>query len=87
MFFIILAFCCFFLFGFLALVTNRQKRLASVFGVVGPIAGSLFVIIPAIRQLFAGEPLALKLPWTLPLGSFYLGLDKLSAFFLSLFVS
>lgn len=84
MFFIILAFCCFFFFGLLALITNRQKRLASVLGVMGPIAGSCFGLIPAVQQLISitGEPLEIKLPWTLPFGSFYLGIDKLSAYFL-----
>ena len=49
-------------------------------------AGSVFVaailgIVPAIRVLASGDLLALDLPWEMPLGSFSIGLDGLSAFF------
>jgi formate hydrogenlyase subunit 3/multisubunit Na+/H+ antiporter MnhD subunit len=82
MFALILAFCCFFASGLAALITNHHGRVASLLGVSGPLAGAVLALIPACIQLFSPEPLTLKLPWTLPLGSFYLGLDKLSAFFL-----
>jgi formate hydrogenlyase subunit 3/multisubunit Na+/H+ antiporter MnhD subunit len=49
-------------------------------------AGSVFAaavlgIIPAVRVLAGGEVVALDLPWEMPLGSFSIGLDGLSAFF------
>jgi formate hydrogenlyase subunit 3/multisubunit Na+/H+ antiporter MnhD subunit len=76
------AFGCFFLSGFLALMTNRLGRVASLIGSIGPMVGSILGLMACIQMLLHATPLVLRLPWNLPLGSFYIELDALSAFFL-----
>jgi hydrogenase-4 component B len=65
-----------------ALLLRRNSRIASVFGVAGPVLAFCAGIIPAI-QVLSGRPIAsIDTSWSMPLGSFSIGLDGLSAFFL-----
>lgn len=48
----------------------------------GGMLGASLALFPTLSVLFRGTPLELSLPWSVPLGSFSLGIDPLSAFFL-----
>jgi hydrogenase-4 component B len=67
--------------GSSALFVSRFPRLASYFGSGSALLGCLLGLVAAIRTL-TGNSESLRLSWDVPYGSFYLGLDKLSAFFL-----
>ncbi len=70
--------------GIAALFAGRRARLASWVGAVGAVLGSLFGLIPSLRVFLGGEVLpALRIPWNLPGGTFYIEMDSLSAFFLA----
>ncbi|MCX5794982.1 MAG: proton-conducting transporter membrane subunit [Elusimicrobia bacterium] len=67
--------------GAAALVSAKNARWASLFGSGGAILGACVGLIPACAAL-AGRPVQpLRLAWGLPIGSFALALDPLSAFF------
>lgn len=70
-----------FLGGVAALGTSRP-RLAGRVGCLGVLAGSLACLVSAGRVLLSGSSEVLFLPWNIPYGSFSIGLDPLSAFFL-----
>ena len=65
-----------------ALAAARAPRLATLLGVGGTIAGCACALVPVVRVLLGGAPRSLALPWSVPFGTFALGLDPLSAFFL-----
>jgi formate hydrogenlyase subunit 3/multisubunit Na+/H+ antiporter MnhD subunit len=65
----------------LSLLTGRSGRLACLIGPAGATAGALAALVPAISVLVGGESLAFVHPWAVPLGSFAIGLDPLSAVF------
>jgi hydrogenase-4 component B len=68
--------------GVIALLFQRNSKVASGFGAAGPIIALGAGIIPAI-QIFSGGAVApIYMAWSMPLGSFSVGLDALSAFFL-----
>jgi hydrogenase-4 component B len=67
--------------GLSALFVSRFPRLASYFGSGSALLGCVLGLVAAIRAL-AGNSESLRLSWDVPYGSFYVGLDKLSAFFL-----
>jgi len=58
------------------------RRAAAWVGVTGAIVGSLVGLIPAIHVLADGTTVAAQAPWNLPLASFAIAIDPLSAFFL-----
>ncbi len=68
--------------GLAALLTNANPRLSRTIGAGGVVVSSLIGLPAAIRALLAGNSLSLALPWSIPFGSFYLGVDPLTAFFL-----
>ena len=68
--------------GLLAVLTCRRPRLSTGTALAGLLAGSVLGFAPAIQVLARGETLALSVPWSIPLGSFSLALDPLSAWFL-----
>jgi len=68
--------------GACALLFRRNPRIATVFGVAGPVAALCTAVVPAVRVLSGGAGEAITLSWNMPLGSFSAGIDGLSAFFL-----
>jgi hydrogenase-4 component B len=58
------------------------RRLSEWIGVSGAVLGSACGIAAASRVLADGTPASLRLPWQLPLASFSIAIDPLSAFFL-----
>ena len=52
------------------------------FGVGGTIIGCLCGIVPAVRVVLGAPSQSLRWAWDVPYGSFFLGLDPLSGFFL-----
>jgi formate hydrogenlyase subunit 3/multisubunit Na+/H+ antiporter MnhD subunit len=68
--------------GVAALAASRRPVLASVIGAGAAVAGCL-VAAPVTVQALSGTPTdTLELPWDATHGSFRIGLDPLSAFFL-----
>lgn len=67
--------------GLLALFFERRERLATAFALAGCLSGCLIAAVPAVRVLATGRSVALRLPWSIPMGSFAIALDPLSAFF------
>jgi formate hydrogenlyase subunit 3/multisubunit Na+/H+ antiporter MnhD subunit len=67
--------------GLLARVRGRSARWASACGVLGAVAGGALTVAAALNVLLCGARPALRWPWSIPLGSFNLALDPLSAVF------
>src|SRR5260221_8222354 len=65
-----------------ALVFANHERWATFFGVGGVLVGCLCGIIPAVRVMLGEPSQSLRMAWNIPYGSFSLGLDPLSGFFL-----
>lgn len=79
----------FLLFGgaFLSLILKRKVLLGKSIATLSVVAASLFGLIAVYQVLFLNKSFALTLPWSLPLGSFHIAFDSLSAFFaLALFI-
>ncbi len=70
--------------GVFSCVVGRRgsDKLSAAIGALGIIAGSLGAVATAVVVLIDAQPLSLKLEWLLPLGSFSVGIDSLSALFL-----
>ncbi|MDD5671705.1 MAG: proton-conducting transporter membrane subunit, partial [Candidatus Omnitrophica bacterium] len=68
--------------GFAALVTSASPRWTSRLGSWGAILSCLIGLVPAVKVLGDGPAQFFKIPWGIPLGSFDIALDALSAFFL-----
>jgi len=60
----------------------RGPRLGVSIGAVGAVAGCAIGLVPALAILLGAPPETLHAAWSLPLASFALGIDPLSAFFL-----
>jgi len=60
----------------------REPRLRTWLGASGAILGCALGIVAAAPVLLGGAQPALRLPWSLPLASFSLAIDPLSAWFL-----
>jgi hydrogenase-4 component B len=68
--------------GIAALLCQRNHSIASKFGVAGPVLACGIGLIPAVQVLSGSTVEPLQASWGMPLGTFSLGLDGLSAFFL-----
>ncbi len=68
--------------GIAALLLRKNAKAASGFGAAGPIIALGVGIIPAIQTLSGRAIAPINASWSMPLGSFSVGLDGLSAFFL-----
>jgi formate hydrogenlyase subunit 3/multisubunit Na+/H+ antiporter MnhD subunit len=68
--------------GLAALMSGRSWRAMSIFGVGGVIIGSVIAAVPAVEVLAGADHMSIDLHWSMPLGSFSLGIDPLSAFFI-----
>ncbi len=67
--------------GLMALIAWRWQRVSTALGVLGPIAAAVVGGVQVARVLAGGDAMTLSLPWTLPVGSFAVALDPLSAIF------
>lgn len=70
--------------GFLALLFGRLPKAATALGVGSSIASSVVGLAPALGVLFLGPLAAIRWPWHVPYGEFYVTMDPLSATFLVL---
>ncbi len=70
--------------GGAAFASAAWPRRCGDFAVAGVVVGSLVAIIPAVRVLLGGAAPSLRLAWDVPYGSFFVGMDALSAFFVAL---
>jgi formate hydrogenlyase subunit 3/multisubunit Na+/H+ antiporter MnhD subunit len=68
--------------GILALVAGRRERVATGAALSGLLGAAVAGLPLAVDVIVRGTTLSLHLPWHVPLGSFALGVDPLSAFFL-----
>jgi hydrogenase-4 component B len=68
--------------GLAALMARDSSRWATILGVSGAVGGCMVGIVPSLRAAFFSPAEFLRLPWDVPYGSFFVGLDPLSAFFL-----
>jgi hydrogenase-4 component B len=68
--------------GIAALLFARSPRVATVLGAGGAAAACLLGLAPAFQILLRGTSESLRLPWDAAHGSFSVGVDPLSAFFL-----
>lgn len=59
-----------------------RGRPASILGAAGSLLGGGLACIPALAVLVRGSACELRLPWSIPYGSFNIAIDGLSAFFL-----
>ena len=82
MFLMLLAVSILVLSGVLSLVLGRQARRATVTGVGGAVLGGLIGLVPTVSVLWTGRVETWRGAWQVPLGSFSVQLDALSAFFL-----
>ena len=66
-----------------ALFACRLPKIATALGQGSAVAGAGLGLIGAVSVLIALQPIeAIRLPWPVPYGSFYIEVDALSAFFL-----
>jgi formate hydrogenlyase subunit 3/multisubunit Na+/H+ antiporter MnhD subunit len=78
---LLLAIAILVLSGLLALFSSRWLRCCTVLGAGGAVAGCVVGLVPAVRALAGEAAESLRWPWHVPLGSFSVELDALSAFF------
>jgi hydrogenase-4 component B len=81
---VLIAIAIILLSGILSLTLRRYPAAASVAGVGGIVTGCLVGLIPTIISLYSGQIDSIKWNWTVPGGSFSVGIDPLSALFLLL---
>ena len=82
MFLMLLAVSILVLSGVLSLFLGRQARGATIIGVGGAVLGGLIGLVPTVSVLWTGRVETWRGVWQVPLGSFFVQLDALSAFFL-----
>jgi len=69
--------------GFGALLVRSIPKIANSLGLGGAVIGAVAGIVGAISVLLSPHAVnSLRVPWSVPFGSFYLAVDSLSAFFL-----
>ncbi len=68
--------------GIAALLIRRDDRAASIVGAAGPVIACVTGFMPAIQALSGSSIVPIHAAWSMPLGTFSLGLDGLSALFL-----
>ncbi len=68
--------------GTLSLVAHRQRRLSTGAALTGLVFGAVLGLSAAVDVLRGAAVHSIHLPWSVPFGSFALGLDPLSGFFL-----
>jgi hydrogenase-4 component B len=68
--------------GALAFAASRASALASAIGAAGAFGACAMALVPTLRALLGGAPESMRAAWGVPLGSFVVEIDALSAFFL-----
>ncbi|HNV68897.1 MAG TPA: oxidoreductase, partial [Candidatus Ozemobacteraceae bacterium] len=68
--------------GLISLVLGFLPAVARWSAAMGTAVGGLLGLTLALRQIHRGESIVWEMAWNLPIGSFQLGLDALSSFFL-----
>jgi len=68
--------------GLLSLIFYKSHRFSTAFGAGAAVLGCIIGIVPAVQIIYYGNTETLRLAWDIPLGSFFLKLDPLAAFFL-----
>ncbi len=68
--------------GILALVFCKNHFLSALFGAGAAFIGCIAGMLPALKSIYYGDAETVRLAWDIPLGSFFLKLDPLAAFFL-----
>ncbi len=69
--------------GLAALLASRWPRWAGGFAAGATVIGCGLGLVPSIQVLLGGPAEVVRLPWSVPFGSFALRLDALSALFLA----
>ena len=82
MYFILVSIGILLLGGLFSLLCDHRQNLSRALGVGGAVAGALAAAIPAVIVLFGGIVDPIRWPWSMPMGSFWLALDGLSALFM-----
>jgi hydrogenase-4 component B len=82
MFLILTAVIILLISGIAALSFQSKQPFASRLGAAGPVLACAVGLIPVIRVLAGGALSPISASWGMPLGTFTVGLDGLSAFFL-----
>lgn len=68
--------------GVMAWVLRRRERLSGAIGAATVIAGSVPALAAALNVLLTGTPIDRIAPWPIPMASFAVEVDTISAFFL-----
>jgi formate hydrogenlyase subunit 3/multisubunit Na+/H+ antiporter MnhD subunit len=83
MYFTLIALALIMVGGTGALLTRGAPKLSTLLGLWGNVLGAVLGMVGAIRVLLSPLPSeAIRYPWSVPYGSFYVEVDALSAFFL-----
>ncbi len=67
--------------GLVALFTGSSYKGATWAGVLSSICGAACAVTAGCSVLYTGTGSSIRMAWQIPFGSFYIGLDPLSAFF------
>ena len=67
--------------GLIALFTGASYKGATWIGVISSILGAACAIYAACSAMFCGYNSSIHMAWPIPFGSFHIGFDPLSAFF------
>lgn len=68
--------------GLVALAMKEKPGLSTFLAVAGNVAGCALGLVPAFYSILSGTTLSFRKAWDLPLASFSVSIDPLSAFFL-----
>ncbi len=79
---LLVALCVLVAGGLVALATARSGWLSTLFGATATVAGTAIAAAGMFEVLVRGAAASIELDWHVPYGSFSIGLDPLSAFFL-----
>jgi hydrogenase-4 component B len=80
-FFLLMSLLAYLLSGAGALLKGRHPAWGARIVPFGSLAASLFALVPVVYVLAGGSPVDFRASWSLPVGSFHLHLDQLSAWF------
>lgn len=68
--------------GLLCVVASNQAALSNRLGPAVSVLGGIPAMVAAIETLWTGQDIPFGIPWCVPLGSFSIAVDGLSAFFI-----
>ena len=79
---ILIAVCMPVLGGLISLLSTHNPRIQVILGAGSSLAGSACGLAASLQILISGATVSLSAPWQMPLGTFSLSIDALSAIFL-----